>query len=50
MASAFAFDALWRRGLVARTVVVAMYVFIAWQTAVVWADALFLRLPPPEPF
>ncbi len=50
VASAFAFDALWRRGLVARTVVVAMYAFIAWQTAVVWADALFLRLPPPEPF
>jgi len=50
VASAFVFEALWRRGLAARAVVVSMYAFIAWQTAVVWADALFLRLPPPEPF
>ncbi|MEI7645456.1 MAG: hypothetical protein WCJ55_14380 [Chloroflexales bacterium] len=50
VASAFVFTALWRRGQAARVVVIAMYAFIAWQTAVVWADALFLRLPPPEPF
>ncbi|NNJ09981.1 hypothetical protein EKD04_006555 [Chloroflexales bacterium ZM16-3] len=50
VASAFALNALWRRGMAGRLAVVAMYGFIAWQTAVVWADALFLRLPPTEPF
>lgn len=50
VASAFALDALWRRGRAGRATVVLIYMFVAWQTAVVWADAMFLRLPPPEPF
>jgi hypothetical protein len=50
VASAFAFDAIWRRGPAGRLAVIAMYAFVAWQTAIVWADALFLRKPPAEPF
>lgn len=50
VASAFAFNLLWKRGPAGRMMVIMMYSFVAWQTVVIWADALFLRLPPPEPF
>ncbi|NJN19218.1 MAG: hypothetical protein HC822_24675 [Oscillochloris sp.] len=50
VASAFAFEAIWRRGWFARLGVIGMYCFVFWQTAIVWAEAMFLRGPPPEPF
>jgi hypothetical protein len=50
VASAFALNAIWQRGRAGRIAVVLMYAFVAWQAAVVWANAMFLRLPPPEPF
>jgi hypothetical protein len=50
VASAFAFEALWRRGWLGRLGVIGMYGFVFWQTVVVWAEAMFLRGPPPEPF
>lgn len=39
-----------RRGTAARAAALAMALYVAWITAIVFVDAMFLRRPPIEPF
>jgi hypothetical protein len=41
---------LWHRGRAGRTAVVGMAGYALWVTAVVWIEAMTMRLPPIEPF
>jgi hypothetical protein len=41
---------LWRRGRAGRTLVLGMAGYVLWITAVVWIEAMTMRLPPIEPF
>jgi hypothetical protein len=49
-ASAPATAWLWRRGRAGRWTVLAMAGYVLWITAVVWIEAMTMRLPPIEPF
>jgi hypothetical protein len=50
VASAPAIVWLWRRGRAGRLAVLAMAGYVLWITAVVWIEAMTMRLPPIEPF
>lgn len=41
---------LWRRGRAGRWAVLGMAGYVLWITAVVWIEAMTMRLPPIEPF
>jgi hypothetical protein len=48
--AAAAFSALWQKGTVARLILMTMSAFAAWQTLIVYLEALVWRKPPIEPF
>jgi hypothetical protein len=50
VAGALGLAQLWRRGRGARTITVAMALYVGWLTLVVFVEALALRKPPIEPF
>lgn len=50
MASAAGVALIWRRGRMARVVVLAMAGYVCWISLVIWAEAMVWRLPPIEPF
>lgn len=41
---------LWRRGRAGKVALLAMSGYVLWITAVVWIEAMTMRLPPIEPF
>jgi hypothetical protein len=50
VAGALGLAQLWRRGLGARLISIAMALYVGWLTIALWVAALALRQPPIEPF
>ena len=50
VAGALGLAQLWRRGLGARVISIAMALYVGWLTIALWVAALALRQPPIEPF
>jgi hypothetical protein len=50
VAGALGLAQLWRRGRGARTITVAMALYVGWLTIIMFVEALALRKPPIEPF